>query len=348
MVNKPENIDRATHFVESLKNDSIDNIEAARQLKKLFSEMNLQENAANIYSSHLQNHPEDQELIEAFTYWENKRSVPRQPFPTISIVIPAYNCSDTITKSIDSIISAIEYCREIIPDANHDQWAEIIVVNDNSSDETSITVATYASHSPHIKLINNQKNLGAGPSRNLGVTLSKGSLIFFLDGDDLFFREHIFLCLHHFTKQPWLHFVQTGIRIDEKILPYWKQAIENSVPFNLCIRRWCHDCIGGYPEGKAFQSMRCEDAFYRILLSRYFLGHKIKRETIHHFRYPGNALDRQMEKFSKPPTETCSEEVMSTEELAVFPEIKQMMATKTAELETNFKAWHKSIERLFK
>ena len=186
--------------------------------------------------------------------------------------------------------------------------------------------------------------MGAGPTRNLGVRHAKNDLIFFLDGDDLFFREHIFLCVHSFITKPWIHFVQTGIRIDEKILPYWKRSIENSVPFNLCVRRWCHECIGGFPEDKAFQSMRCEDAFYRILLTRSFIAYKLKRETIHHFRYPGNALDRQLEKFSHPPTKTCSEEVMTEEELAVFPEIKRLLAIKTAQLERNFKAWKKRLE----
>ena len=347
MTKKPVKSNPNTHFIESLQNDTLDKIEAARQLKKLFSEMKLTENAANVYKSHLRNHPEDQEIIDALIYWEKRKCQCPKAVPSISIIIPAYNCSDTIIKSLESIITAIEYCREIVTPTNHDQWVEMIVVNDNSSDETASTVTSFKNQHPQIKLISNHRNLGAGSSRNLGVNHAQGDLIFFLDGDDLFFREHIFLCLHHFTTKPWLHFVQTGIRIDEEILPYWKQAIENSVPFNLCIRRWCHDCIGGYPEGEAFQSMRCEDVFYRTLLSRYFLGHKIKRETIHHFRYPGNALDRQMEKFSKPPTKSCSEEVMTEKELAVFPEIKRMMAAKTAELETNFKAWHKNIENIF-
>ena len=337
-------------FTEALKDDSADKLETARNLKKLFSDMGLHDNAANTYKAYLNNHPEDRELVSALNFWEEHNSKAQALPPSVSIIIPAYNCSSTINKSLDSIITALRYCSEIIPGTNYEQWAEIIVVNDNSTDQTAATVKTYCVAEPHkIKLFNNRENLGAGPSRNLGVHHASGDLIFFLDGDDLFLKEHIFLCLHTFTTKPWLHFVHTGIRIDEKkILPYWKRAIENSVPFNLCVRRWCHDCIGGYPEAKAFQSMRCEDAFYRTLLNRFFLGHKIKRETIHHFRYPGNALDRQMEKFSNPPTKTCSEEVMTKEELAVFPEIKQLMATKTIELENNFKAWQQNLRQCLK
>ena len=334
------------HFTESLKDETIDKFEAARKLKKLFTEMDLHEDATKIYANHLRDQPEDHDLVEALNYYDKNKAQTTKFATKISIIIPAYNCSDTIAKSLDSIVTSINYCREIIPDTNYEQWAEIIVVNDNSSDQTAATVNAYAAtHFPDIRLCNNPQNLGAGPTRNLGVKLAQGGLIFFLDGDDLYFREHIFLCLYHLTVKPWLHFVQTGIRIDEDILPLWKQSIENTVPFNICVRRWCHDCIGGYPEGKAFQSMCCEDAFYRILLSRYFLGQTIKRETMQHFRYPGNALDRQMEKFFKPPSKTCSEEVMTEEELAVFPEIKQILAIKTAELENNFKAWQQKMGR---
>ncbi|MEA3333017.1 MAG: glycosyltransferase family A protein, partial [Pseudomonadota bacterium] len=183
------------------------------------------------------------------------------------------------------------------------------------------------------------------PSRNLGARISQGELIFFLDGDDLFNREHIFICLHQMVKDPNLHFVQTGIRIDEAISPYWKNAIANSVPFNICVRRWCHECIGGYPEGEEFLALRCEDAFYRVLLSRYFIGFKIKRETMQHFRYPGNALDRQMEKFSKPPTNEAQNEAMSAQELEAFPAIQKLLTSKNLELKQRLTSWLNQLEQ---
>jgi len=327
------------NLTQSIKDNKNDPLESARKLKKTFLQLNLKDQAEKVYETYLIEHPEDSELIEALSYWEKTETDPGQKIPTVSIIIPAYNCSSTITKSLTSICTALEYCAEIIPETDCHNWAEIIVVNDNSSDQTETTVANYNSRKTQVALINNQENLGAGPSRNLGVRYAKNDLILFLDGDDLFFREHIFLCLHSFIIKPWIHFIQTGIRIDEEILPYWKQAVENSVPFNICVRRWCHECLGGFPEDKAFQSMRCEDAFYRVLLTRYFLGHKIKRETLHHFRYPGNALDRQLEKFSHPPTKNCSEEILSEEEIAVFPAIKQIMAEKNRQLQQDFKAW---------
>jgi len=327
------------NLAQSLIRDKSDALENARKLKKTFSQLNLQSEAGKVYETYLQEHPEDSELIEALSYWEKSASDTSPKIPTVSIIIPAYNCSSTITKSLDSICSALKYCNEIIPGIDGYNWAEIIVINDNSNDQTEATVTNYNLRKAQITLFNNQENLGAGPSRNRGVRYAKNDLILFLDGDDLFFREHIFLCLHSFIIKPWLHFVQTGIRIDEEILPYWEQAVENSVPFNICVRRWCLECLGGFPEDKAFQSLRCEDVFFRVLLKRYFLGHKIRQKTIHHLCYPGNALDRQLDKFSRPPTETCSEEILTDEEIAVFPEIKQIMAEKNRILEHNFNAW---------
>ncbi|HDS16521.1 MAG TPA: glycosyltransferase family 2 protein [Proteobacteria bacterium] len=320
----------------------------ARQLKKIFLQQGLQTEAAGVYDKYLQTHPTDQELVKLFEYWENAAlsatsSLPR--IPRITVIIPAYNCAPTIGKSLDSVLDAFAFCAATMPIVNPGDWAEIIVVNDNSADETAQVVENHAAAPYQIKLINQHQNLGAGPCRNLGAEKARGELIFFLDGDDLFFEEHILFCLHQLHLHPELHFIQTGIRIDENILPHWQQAIENSVPFNFCIRKWCHDCLGGYPEGEAFQALRCEDAFYRSLLSRFFLGGRIKRKTMQHFRYPGNALDRQLEKFSRPPTATCSEEILSPAEAAAFPAIKQLMAKKTAELKKNFTRWAEKIKQ---
>jgi len=41
------------------------------------------------------------------------------------------------------------------------------------------------------------------------------------------------------------------IDFDENIQPQWQQSIEDSVPINLCVRRWCHDLVGGYFEDDA-------------------------------------------------------------------------------------------------
>lgn len=86
----------------------------------------------------------------------------------LSIVIPAYNCSPVIIRCLDSI----DY-----PDA------EIIVVDDGSTDGLSIIVSEYSQNHPNVTLIQ-KDNGGVSSARNLGIESASGKYIMFVDADD--------------------------------------------------------------------------------------------------------------------------------------------------------------------
>lgn len=90
----------------------------------------------------------------------------------VSIIMPAFNVSEFICESIDSVISQ-----------TFKDW-ELIIVNDNSTDSTHQLVTPYLKDE-RIKLINNSNNLGGAGSRNVAIKESKGRYIAFLDSDDL-------------------------------------------------------------------------------------------------------------------------------------------------------------------
>jgi len=69
---------------------------------------------------------------------------------------------------------------------------EILLVNDNSNDDTLKIINNLQETDKRIKLINNKKNMGTLYSRNIGVLQSKGNFIFPLDNDDMFFDEDVF------------------------------------------------------------------------------------------------------------------------------------------------------------
>jgi glycosyltransferase involved in cell wall biosynthesis len=84
----------------------------------------------------------------------------------ISIVIPAYNCEDTLEKCLDSLKNL--------------RWknTEIIIINDGSTDGTSDILKKYK----EITVINTQ-NKGPSNARNLGIKKAKGEFIAFTDSD---------------------------------------------------------------------------------------------------------------------------------------------------------------------
>ena len=90
-----------------------------------------------------------------------------------TIIIPVYNSEKFIKKCITSILNQnfFDY--------------EIIIINDCSTDRSSkICQKLKHDNLNKIKLIRNDKNLGAGQSRNLGLKYASGKYIIFLDSDD--------------------------------------------------------------------------------------------------------------------------------------------------------------------
>ena len=100
--------------------------------------------------------------------------------PKISIVIPAYNCQNTIKAVVRSIQN------------QNMSDLEIILVNDYSKDNTSKIIQELKVEDQRIKIINNEKRMATLYSRNIGILFSKGKYILNLDNDDLFMNDDLF------------------------------------------------------------------------------------------------------------------------------------------------------------
>lgn len=95
---------------------------------------------------------------------------------SISVVVPLYNKRPHIGETLESIL------------AQSTQPAEIIVVDDGSTDGSADIVARYEKRG--VRLIR-QKNAGESAARNRGVEASSSAWIAFLDADDLWLPQHI-------------------------------------------------------------------------------------------------------------------------------------------------------------
>jgi len=90
----------------------------------------------------------------------------------ISFIIPVYNLEQFISDAINSLL------QQNITDY------EVILIDDNSSDNSTKLCKRFCNDNPHITLIQSPTNLGPGSARNAGIDIAKGDYIFFLDGDD--------------------------------------------------------------------------------------------------------------------------------------------------------------------
>lgn len=89
----------------------------------------------------------------------------------ISIIIPLYNNEKYFKTCIESVMK--QTYKNI----------EIIVINDGSTDKSFEIAKEYETMDKRIKLIN-KNNSGVSDTRNIGVDISKGKYIIFIDSDD--------------------------------------------------------------------------------------------------------------------------------------------------------------------
>ena len=95
--------------------------------------------------------------------------------PRITAIIAVYNGEEFISQSIQSILRQ-DY-----------QNLELVVVDDGSTDHTREIVKSFGDQ---IKLIE-QENRGPSNARNVGIKHACGSILGFLDADDLWSHHHI-------------------------------------------------------------------------------------------------------------------------------------------------------------
>jgi glycosyltransferase involved in cell wall biosynthesis len=86
----------------------------------------------------------------------------------VSVVIPTHNRAALVTRAV---ASALAQCRE---------GDEVIVVDDDSQDETEARLAPYRDRIVYRRVAHG----GAGRARNVGVELARNPLVAFLDSDD--------------------------------------------------------------------------------------------------------------------------------------------------------------------
>lgn len=92
--------------------------------------------------------------------------------PLVSVIIPTYNRSSLIKRSIASVLTQ-SYPK-----------LEIVVVDDASTDQTSSVISKLQKSHPHLKYYRLEHNSGEVAARNYGIKVATGTLITFLDSDD--------------------------------------------------------------------------------------------------------------------------------------------------------------------
>lgn len=219
-----------------------------------------------------------------------------------SVIVPAYNREHYIKETLDSILSQTH------------PPAEIIVVDDGSTDGTASLVRRYG---PSIRLIE-IKNSGAAAARHIGVLASQCQYLAFCDSDDIWQPNHLeklsillsngavqfaFSNFRHFTncdKSLGTHFesdasgfwMSPGRKIAPSLFiseqPIFENVLNYQAIFQSCfaIHKDWYMQIGGYDA--AFGRMVSEDLEFVLRCAKFANAGVCTHPTVEIRRHEGN------------------------------------------------------------
>lgn len=94
--------------------------------------------------------------------------------PSLSIVIPAYNECARIEETLERVLTCVD----------EQGWdAEVLVVDDGSTDETPQIVQRWMQTHPRLHMVRNPGNRGKGYSVRNGLLQAAGDVVLFTDAD---------------------------------------------------------------------------------------------------------------------------------------------------------------------
>lgn len=103
----------------------------------------------------------------------------------ITVIVPVYNVEQYLKRCLDSLLK--QSYKNI----------EILLVNDGSTDSSSMICEDYAKKDERIRVFH-QMNAGPSAARNTGITFATGKYITFIDSDDFVeetYLEHLYRAL---------------------------------------------------------------------------------------------------------------------------------------------------------
>lgn len=124
----------------------------------------------------------------------------RRP-PLVSIILCTFNRAEVVTRAIRSVVQQ-----------SYRKW-ELIIIDDGSRDGTEEILLPIVTVDDRM-IYHRHPNRGLAASRNVGLSLSRGHLVTFLDSDDEYLPLHLESRVAIFQKDPSLDVLHGGFRCD--------------------------------------------------------------------------------------------------------------------------------------
>jgi len=177
-------------------------------------------------------------------------AAPAGVWPSVSVVIPAYNVEPYVREAIESAVA------QTVPPH------EILVVNDGSTDGTGAVADALAREHSHVRVFH-QDNGGPAVARNTAIAAATGEFLTFLDADDAMVPDRIETQVGYLLAHPETDVVigsverlrEPGVEFDAAFLKHEIGTLERADGANL---------MAMTARARAFAELGLFDPSYRL------------------------------------------------------------------------------------
>ena len=186
-------------------------------------------------------------------------------FIYISICIPVYDMEKYIERALLSILN------------QSFQKYEIIIVNDNSKDNTGKIIKNYSNKFNQIQIINHNTNFGVYYSRIEAILNSKGKYILLIDPDDMILNPKLFQELFNYNIYYNLDIIEFTVylQIEEKkkivFSKNHKLSHYHYFQNKIIYQPELSDILFYIPNTKNYSSIICRPIWNKIIKKEIFL-----------------------------------------------------------------------------
>ncbi|KKN63834.1 hypothetical protein LCGC14_0497640 [marine sediment metagenome] len=170
----------------------------------------------------------------------------------VAVVIPAYNAAATISMAIRSALAQPEV-------------AEVVVVDDASSDGTSQAARHAAQGDDRLIVLRQERNIGPAEARNIAVARSTAPFVALLDADDYLMPDRF---APMFAHDGWDIIADNIVFVPESRAPVLPEDLDRPANTDTRIIDTATFLQGNIPDANAY---RGEMGFLKPVISRAFL-----------------------------------------------------------------------------
>ncbi len=142
--------------------------------------------------------------------------------PFFSIILPTFNRAHIVRHAIESVLAQ-----------SFADW-ELIVVDDGSQDSTFDIVRSFVLNDERFRY-HYARNHGLAMARNVGIHISHGKYITFLDSDDEYLPEHLQIRAEYLAVHPEVELLHGGVEVIGPEMVADKHDPTKQIPISECV-----------------------------------------------------------------------------------------------------------------